>query len=103
MASRLERTMRLLNRTSLSLILFSVNVGSLCAAGLFGSIPPLSKVGQLLFWPQNSFPFLRLRAHSLVGSRITFLLLVALVGALLCLLVTIPPMRTWGKSLCRIA
>jgi hypothetical protein len=95
--------MRFLGRASLNTLFFSINLGSLCAVGIFAAVPPLSKMGQFLFWPQNRFPFLHLHPDSPFGSRVTFLLLVALVGASIYLLMTLPSTWSVSGSLAKVA
>jgi len=94
--------MRFSDRISLTMLFFSLNLGSLCAAGILQLVPPLSAAGQFLFWPQHSFSFLPLHPHNLAGGRIMFLLLVAILGASIHLLMALPATRTIGRSLVRV-
>src|SRR5215475_4050989 len=58
-----------------------MNVGSLCASAIFAFTPPHSRFGQLLFWPQDILPFLRVQHHPFLGERIAFVVLVIVASA----------------------
>lgn len=72
--------MRFPDRASLNVFLFSLDLGALCAAGVFQLVPPLSPGGQFLFWPQDVLRSLHLHPHSLIGTRVMFVLLTTLLG-----------------------
>ncbi|HJZ65502.1 MAG TPA: hypothetical protein VKD70_14355, partial [Candidatus Acidoferrum sp.] len=49
------------------------------AAVVFQTVPPLSKIGQRLFWPQNYIDLLDLRPNDPAGTRISFFVVSAIL------------------------
>jgi hypothetical protein len=70
-------------RSLLERVLLPVNAASVVTAIIFESVPPHSRLGGILFWPQNTWSFLHLAPGSPLGSRISFLVVLALLSVVL--------------------
>jgi hypothetical protein len=70
-------------RSLLERVLLLVNAASIVTAIIFESIPPRSRLGGILFWPQNTLSFLHLAPGSPLGSRISFLVVLAILSVIL--------------------
>jgi hypothetical protein len=85
-------------KTLTSQFFFSANAACILDVVMFQSVPPLSKTGQFLFWPQNYLPFLHLHSGGPMGARVTFLLVAAVLTVCILLTLRLLAREFWNEA-----
>jgi hypothetical protein len=68
---------------------------------VFEAVPPLSKIGQVLFWPQNYVSFFHLSSHSVFGVRIMMSISLTVLSLLILLFLRAFGTKPWNRALLR--